>query len=908
VSSWLPALRIARRSVLRNPWRSLLIALLIALPVAAATYADIIGHTFSSARLTAQQMVGSADGALTVTPAHRLDGYDPRWLDEHVSGLARERDPAGVELARLLPPGSHVAPMPRYQPIELRVGRTVVRTRILLGDVREPLQRFLLRRGDGGPLPRADEVLLTPHLATRLHLLVGNRLRPRASIVLVGGPRVPVVGLARDPSCLSCEQIVARPGSPIARAAAARSPLGGYAYASDNGPTTTYPTYLVDLPDGTSLAALGRSLAAHGVALTTRAALARGAQSAGGGDSLGTGGAVALITVLGLLEVVLLAGAAFAVGARRQVRELGLVAASGGSARDIRRTVLAQGLVLSLLGALLGVASGAVVALAGLPLWERLAGTEIAGWAFSPGEIAAVALAGVLSGVAASALPALWAGRMLPVDALAARFRGGSRSHGRRSLTGAVLLVLGLGCGLYAGHLLTADFAAYERALPSAAITGRDIFAPSPGGPVRLIAGGAVLDVIGLVLLMPALIGWIARAGAHLPLSARLAVRDADRHGHRTGPAASAIAVAVTGSIALAFLLAGSFHARRVNDHPSVPPHTLAVRPTDTSTRTLLVAARLAAVQVPGGRRHTISIPFVAGEKPALGREDEAGRTLSLVRQDSSCPAGLAPGVCSPIAIPPGGPLAIAGVDAVLRLVAGKDLDRAERRALARGSVLVFDATMLDAAGDVHVSTPTGDLRLPGRLVPSTLTYGVLPAGLISAQAARAHGWSIAPGLVLVSYSPRASPDEVAAALTAADQAGASATRNSLPDKPENLVLTLLAAAAAFVTVVGVAVSVALSVAESRADLATLAAVGAQPARRRLVSASQALLVGGLGCTLGAGVGAFVAFTARATTGSSGFVVPWTDLAVTVLAVPLLAACVAALCTRARLPMVRRVD
>jgi hypothetical protein len=81
-----------------------------------------------------------------------------------------------------------------------------------------------------------------------------------------------------------------------------------------------------------------------------------------------------------------------------------------------------------------------------------------------------------------------------------------------------------------------------------------------------------------------------------------------------------------------------------------------------------------------------------------------------------------------------------------------------------------------------------------------------------------------------------------------------------------------------------------------------------QPARRRLISASQALLVGGLGCSLGASLGVFIAFTARATTGSSRFVVPWLDLAATGLAVPLLAACVAALCTRAHLPMLRRAE
>jgi len=48
--------------------------------------------------------------------------------------------------------------------------------------------------------------------------------------------------------------------------------------------------------------------------------------------------------------------------------------------------------------------------------------------------------------------------------------------------------------------------------------------------------------------------------------------------------------------------------------------------------------------------------------------------------------------------------------------------------------------------------------------------------------------------------------------------------------------------------------------------------------------------------------------TARATTGSPDFVVPWANLAVTGLAVPLLGVLVAALFTPSRLPLVRRSE
>lgn len=99
---------------------------------------------------------------------------------------------------------------------------------------------------------------------------------------------------------------------------------------------------------------------------------------------------------------------------------------------------------------------------------------------------------------------------------------------------------------------------------------------------------------------------------------------------------------------------------------------------------------------------------------------------------------------------------------------------------------------------------------------------------------------------------------------------------------------------------------VALSAAEGRADLATLAAVGAPPRRRRALAASQALLIAGLGCALGLS-GSFIAYTARSTTGSPEFVVPWGNLAVTGVVVPALAVLVAAVFTPSRLPLVRRV-
>jgi putative ABC transport system permease protein len=907
MSRWRVALRIARRTVRRSPARSLLIALLVAVPVAGATYADIMARTFGSPEREAQRTVGSADAAVTATARKRI-AYDPRWLVTQSSSGRLQRQPADVDVKALLPAVARSVEMPRTGPIALQRGEGIVRSQVIVGDVREPLHQHLVRL-EQGRAPGAGEALLTRELALRMKLLDGDALRSGASIALAGehtgaaaGAAVRVTGIVRNPTCLSCEQVVVAPGSALVKPS---GPGTNYFYGLEN------PTYLVDLPDGISVDALGRELAAGGVALTTREALAHPERYPAppgftqvDADSVRALALVAVIVALGLLEVVLLAGTAFAVGARRQTRELGLVAASGGGPRDVRRIVLAQGLVLGALGAALGVAAGSAVAIAGRPLWERLADAEIAGWSFGPWEIFAGALVGLLSGLAAAVLPAIGAARMRPVNALAGRFRIAGRTRRRSTLAGVALVVVGVACGLIGGALLSDDFSAYEEALAGVAQSGRYLESPAVGdAPLLLLIGGTVFAIVGVVLLAAPLIGWLARSAARLPLTARLAVRDAERHRHRTGPATGAIALVVTGSVALAFLLAGQFRADELRHVPALPAGMLAVERGEGSEQAMLRAAGVAAAELPGARVQSLDIPLGPPQKGAPPDLPDDARAL-IVNPPSQpdCPAqrcGFAGG---------DGTLAIARDDALTRRIAGSGYDGAARRALLDGKLLVFDASLLDRDGTVSIALDGRDVRMPGVVVDRSRAYGLFPSALVSARAAQARGWDVGQRFVFVSFDERASRDVVDSALTRVEQAGAFAVYDTGPDNPENLAMVLIAAAAAFVTLIGVAISVALSAAEGRADLATLAAVGAAPRRRRALMAGQALLVGGLGCVLGVALGTFVGYTARATTGSPELVVPWVNLAITAIGVPLLAAAVAALCTRSRLPMVRRLD
>ena len=257
-----------------------------------------------------------------------------------------------------------------------------------------------------------------------------------------------------------------------------------------------------------------------------------------------------------------------------------------------------------------------------------------------------------------------------------------------------------------------------------------------------------------------------------------------------------------------------------------------------------------------------------------------------------------------------GGAVAIAGDEAYNERIGDGAYDAEAKAALAAGKVLVFVPSAVGRDGRSSSSTRAPTAR-PSRstcprMWPDGRIYGSLPGALISAEAAREHGWEVGSARVYVMYPGSSAQEDVDRAKAAAERTGAFAYFDEGPGTPENGILAAITIVAALVTLIGVAISVALSAAEGRADLATLAAVGTEPRRRRLLAACQALLIAGLGCALGVAGGTFVAFTARATTGSPDFVVPWPNLLVTAIAVPLLAVLVAAVFTPSRLPLVRR--
>ena len=274
-----------------------------------------------------------------------------------------------------------------------------------------------------------------------------------------------------------------------------------------------------------------------------------------------------LIAGLGLLEVVLLVGPAFAVGVRRRRRDLALVAVAGGDAAQLRRVVLADGVVLGVLGAAAGLLVGVGAAFAGRPLMEQYVfSARFGGYRCWPSALVLLGGVAVLAGVLAALAPAWTAARQDVSAGLAGR-RTPAKSPGRWLALGLALVVGGAGLAAFGA----------TRTSPAVILTG------------------LILGELGLVCCTPTLLGLLARLGRVLPLAPRIALRDASRNRAAAAPAICAVMAAVASSVALGGYLAsdGARDARAYR--PALPTGHVLVNPVGSAGQPTLAQVTAAA-------------------------------------------------------------------------------------------------------------------------------------------------------------------------------------------------------------------------------------------------------------------------------------------------------------------------
>lgn len=900
---WRPALLIAVRTSWRHRGRTVLICALIALPVFSMSFVDTWFRTQEltlDERLT--RTMGRADAVAYVTPSTTIEPPVPAPGEPSFALSGDERDPATVDLATLLPPDTVLAPLATGGEASTIVqsGDRSDGAALVVGGLDSPLAAGMVELQDGRHPAGPDEIALSPGLADLLGVGVDD------SVGIAGERTFVVVGLVVEPDCLACATVWVTDDADLG--------------AVEEAPQ--FPGYLVDLPAGADVRALWISLAAEGVSFVSRDAVLNpdAYQTVSYDDPVDVQvvGAVALIGVFGLLEVVLLAGTAFAVGARRQVRELGWVAASGGTRRDVRLVVLAQGVVLGAVAGVVGAGLGvfAVLALSG-PL-EQLSGKLFGGVVVRPLDLAGIAAFGVLAATLAAILPARVVAKQ-PVMAALANSYAPPASRVRRPLLGVGLLLVGATAALGATVRLTAVVDAFNRQLAVSGDeppAGQDFWQPPSTTPYLAVATvGMCLVVAAALLLVPVLVGAVARFGRYLPLVPRLALRDAGRHRHRTAPAIGAITLVVGGSVALGFGLLAD-HTKNVEGYVAEAPAGYAVirtaydelgqRAVATPPATAnAVAAALDARPVPLARAGIAVVPSeVMGDDPG----PQPLQLLSTLRCDGydGCLSS--------------GTEVLVGPIEALGAVSGREVSPAARSTLASGGAVVLGTGVAEAAGTVEIGSFFGvdenevdaanpQLSQTHRLPATVLEMPRINLGAVflTPETAQSLGYVTTPGPVVLVTKRAPTADQEEAARVVARDAGADVYVERGYQSNPMPIFVVLGAISGLITLGGIAIAVGLAAAEGRADLATLGAVGAAPRRRRALAMAQAAVVGVLGSILGIALGTFAAVVARFGLDIGYWAVPWPLLGIVGVGVPVLAMAVAGVFTRSRLPMVRRV-
>ena len=634
---------------------------------------------------------------------------------------------------------------------------------------------------------------------------------------------------------------------------------------------------------------------------------------------LGLGAAMLLIITA------LLVGPAFAVSATRQRRTLALAASNGASTPVLRRTVLAQAIVLGSVSAVAGTVLGVLATPAVIDAIGWNDGTAPSApldlrW----GLLAGIALCAVASTLVAALAPARRLGRLDIVGVM----RGQSVSP-RPSLVilaaGVVLTVLG------ALVVLGSTGAA---GLPSvAALLGIET-----GGEFAVTIGAVVL-ILGTLFLVPIVLAGVGRLGGHLPTTLRMAARDLARHRSRSAPSVAAVLAAVAGlTFGLTGLASDTEQARR-----DYLPQTLTGEALISYSEPLpMDAVRAAApglvllenrsfdsgdAMVQGGQAPTE--PYDVGFVNVIPRGCTAERTVQDLQWQPGSDAEAAQGspcmVAGTTAAGSGQVMVLPAAEVVRRL----RLDSAQAAAVREGAAVVrglpptavTDGKATLARGTYVIDPQATEATDPGVEVEQRVDVPVITLPAAADTDARMLGSSLvlasdthvttdwplrAHSTTLRDASGATVPDAVAERLqeVLGDEVGITVEKGFSRD--DAIIVAVLLGVFALLILVITLTSTALTLAEQQTDQATLAALGATRGTRRLMAAAAAFLLAAVGCVLGVAVGLVpgIAIARPLTSNGSSpsgipiegptiLVVPWLSLLVVGVLVPLVAGAIA---------------
>lgn len=686
------------------------------------------------------------------------------------------------------------------------------------GSLDDPMFDGLYDLTAGRSPEKAGEAAVNPVVLDVFDVDVGGRLR-------VGREELTVTGVVRT---RDLDQLIAV--------------VGPGTLAARRGSSTT----LVRLPDGAGVEPVVARLDAHGV--TTRSSIAQTIAA----DAEVWDGVSLVGGVLALFTTGLIAAAAFVVGARRQLRQLGMVGAIGGEPRHVRAVVWLGGTTVGLAASVAGSGLGVALAIAVHPHLDRVVGRLVGPPDVNVLVVAAAIVMGTAAATVAALAPARSAGKLGVMAALAGR-TSPPRPPGRVAGAGIVVVVAAGGVTGWA--------------------TLRDQYV--------LLACGLVAMLVGFLSWIPMLVATTGSLASRFPTSVRMAARDAARHGRRTGAAVAAAVIALALPVAVAtYSLSEETYERR---RPRLGPDMMLIgRSSDAAAPR---AADRIALEVERAFPDAVVVPL----RDARAPRGPGGRPIPVFAFGAK--EVVRPGESTVTAWP----LFVAD-ERALKAVHAED----GAEALADGHALVLGGSEAHK-GSVRLDVPSRGgryrtARLPAVAVDSPAYFNEsLPRIVVSQATAEELGLSAHTTQHLVTLPRPATGDDLERVRSiVADEPGFFANGNDdyLPQYAD--ARSAVTAASVPLGLAVLAVAVALVTSESRRSHQILVAVGAGPwMHRKIVAATSALLAliaGAVAVPAGILPTMIVETASRA---GRPLVVPWATVAIVVVATPLASAAVA---------------
>ena len=660
------------------------------------------------------------------------------------------------------------------------------------------LAQGMLRILAGRAPTNAGEVALSPTLLEGLGRSLGEQVT-----LEFGGYRT-ITGVVADPEELDLPVVVRTP--------AAMEYRGQH--------------FLLASMDEASLDSTVSALRSADFAVRTRS-------EAAVGDALAAALVFALGTV-GLFEAALVISAAFAVSLRRRQVEIGLLGSVGATQRGLTTALVASAGTLAVGGGVLGTLLGSAAILAVEPWldgWTNRLGGPVT---LDPGAIVGAILLGILAAVLAAILPARQTAQLPIRDALAHRRPSVRRSqvwlHRGLALLGTGALLVALASD---DHWLT--------------------------GALGVVVG-PILGILGFGACSPWLLDALARKASALPLSWRLAVRDAGRFRERNGAVITAVLAGMSMSVTMAALVASLESALEAFPAPLRDDQLLVEGPGAEE------AARQITEQMPAVAAAPLMAAYVHGE-PVRGKfpgETETRRRGWVAVGDENLAQALGAGE---------GTRALQ-TGQLLALDPPADLGGLELSGWFAGAPLPLPAVM--GVETSQVVREPGFVLETSRLAELGFELGPPPSH------------SLVPWLVRLEEPLTSVQLEQAQAL-AARSVRTSVDAASLHTSPFRSFYHGVLLVCALTGLLVVVAATALSAAESAADERLLETVGAAPRLLRNLLASRAAFLAFLGSVLAVPAGLMVAVALFETSNFPlEFVIPWKDALMLVLGLPTL--------------------